>query len=404
MVVAHVYEAAPPKKRASAVKYARKRFEENMSRPLYELGMNLSEASYGNVQANARLKESVATPDFPNLFNQLTAYGMLGQYAELPSTWPAYADRVTVSDFRAQRLMEWDDDWSQMPEQNGGFPRNSHALARIPELTEYPTFSLTEAERSYYVAKYGARFPFSFEVFRNDEFQIIQDLPSRMALRANQTEDIAATSVLASPTGPAAPFFNTDQDFGPHVPPGNYVPGNPELSIDAIRTAIENITMRRVNGRMVTVQHFALVVPPSLEFRARELTTDSQFLTVEPRGDGEVRYNTTNVVAGRFTVVVNQFLPLVDQSDNSVNTWYLVPMGGTDGTRRAIVMAFLTGEEVPDLRVNSDTGSAIGGGAIDPMRGSFSHDDVQFRVRHILGATGLDNAPVAVSLGTNEDS
>lgn len=404
MTLAHVYEAAPPKHRANAVKRARANFEKQMTKPLYDLGMNLSEAAQGDIRANARLKESVATPDFPLLFNQLTAYGMLGQYAELPSTWPSFASRVTVNDFRAQRLLEWDDDWSQMPEQNGGFPRNSHALARIPELTEYPTFTLTEAERSYYVAKYGARFPFSFEVFRNDEFQVIQDLPGRMALRANQTEDVAATSVLATPDGPAAPYFNTTQDFGPHVAPGNYVPGNPELSIDALRTAIEHITMRRVNGRMVTVQRFALVVPPSLEFRARELTTDAQFMTVEPRGEGEVRYNTPNVVAGRFTVVVNQFLPLIDQSDNAATTWYLVPMGGTDGARRAIVMAFLTGEETPDLRVNSDTGSAIGGGAIDPMRGSFSHDDVQFRVRHVLGAVGLENAPSAVSLGTNDDS
>lgn len=402
--MAKVYEAAVPPFRKQAVARRRTRFEQRMPKRVHDLGVQLVEASQGNYRAAALLKESVATQDFPNLFNQLTTYGMLGQYAELPSVWPSFASRVTVNDFRAQRLLEWDDDWSQMPQQNGGHPRNTRALARIPELTEYPTFALTEAERAYFVAKYGARFPFSFEVFKNDEFQVIADLPSRMALRANQTEDVAATSVLATPTGPNPDYFDTTTDFGPHVPAGNYVPGNPELSIDGIRTAIENITMRRVNGRMVTVQQFALVVPPALEFRARELTTDTQFLDVEPRGDGERRFTVPNVVAGRFTVVVNQFLPLIDTSDTAASTWYLVPMGGTDGTRRAIVMAFMAGEETPDLRVSSDTGNQIGGGPVDPLEGSFTHDDVQYRVRHILGAVGLENAPSAVSLGTGTES
>lgn len=400
----HIYEAAPPQFRRNAVQRRRKAYERNMPRKVYNLGVQLTEAFQGNLRAQALLKESVSTQDFPTLFNALTTYGMLGQYQELPSVWPSFASRVTVNDFRAQRLLEWDDDWSQMPQQNGGFPRNSHALARIPELSEYPTFTLTEAERSYFVAKYGARFPFSFEVFQNDEFQVIADLPGRMALRANQTEDVAATSVLATPEGPNPDFFDTTTDFGPHVDPGNYVPGNPELSIEGIRDAIENITMRRVNGRMVTVQQFALVVPPSLEFTARELTTATEFLDVEPRGDGERRFPTPNVVAGRFTVVVNQFLPLIDTSDNAATTWYLVPMGGTDGTRRAIVMAFMAGQETPDLRVSADTGQAIGGGDIASTEGSFSHDDVQYRVRHILGAVGLENAPVAVSLGNGEAS
>lgn len=397
-----VYEAKPPPKRKEQVGRKRRAFERKMPKRVYDFGIQLHEAMNGNPRAVALVREAVATPDFPTLFNQLTDYGMLGQYAELPSVWPSFASRVTVPDFRPQRLLEWDDDWSQMPQQNGGHGRNNRGLARIPELTEYPTFTLREAEQSFGTGKHGARFPFSFEAFRNDEFQVISDLPGKMAQRANETEDVAATSVLATETGPNPDFFDQTTDFGDLVTQdGTYVPGNPSLSIDGLRTAIDELTKRRVDGRMVTVQQWALVVPPSLEITARELTTDTRFLEVEPRGDGERRYTVPNVVSDRYQVVVNQYLPLIDQSENAASTWYLVPLNGTDGTRRAIVLAFMAGEETPDLRVSADTGTQIGGGDIDPMRGSFSHDDVQFRVRHIVGGSGLENAGAAVSLGTD---
>lgn len=357
----------------------------------------------GDPFAGAKLKESVATSDFPTLFNRLVDQGMLGQYAALPSVWQAFSSRVSVPDFRQQRLMEWMPNHDQLPEQNGGQPRHPMALPRIPELTEYPTFSLEERAESYGVHKYGERFPFSWEVWKNDEFQVLADLPGEMSRYAIQTEDVLTTQVLAGVDGPNPAYFNTSWDFGPLAPAGNYLPSNAALSVEAVEAAIESITMRRVNGRPVTVQHFALVVPPSLEFTARRIASVAEYtqVNVDPDGNQE-RFVFPNLVSGRFTVVVNPWLPLVDQSETSASTWYLVPSGGSDGTRRAIITAFMAGEESPDLRISNDQGQAIGGGTVDAYRGSFSHDDVQFRVRHVLGAAGVNPAPVLVSLGNNE--
>lgn len=353
--------------------------------------------------AKAKLMEAVSTADFVGIMNQINDQAMLAQYARLPSVWQAFSSRVTVPDFRPQRMRSWFEDLSQLPEQNGGFPRNAMALPRVPELTEYPTFSLQEEREQFGVGKYGKRFPFSWEAFVNDEYQVIQSLPNIMAQTANDTEDILTTMVLAGPTGPQAPFFNTTQDFGPLVPAGNYLEGNPALTIAALEKALENVSMRRVNGRPVTVQSWTLVVPPSLEFTARRIASVAEYTYVEgdpTSPEGQTRMVLPNLVSGRFQVLVNPWLPLVDESETSPTTWYLVPTGGTDGTRQAIVTAFLAGEESPDLRISGLQGNAIGGGAIDPYRGSFSHDDVQYRVRHILGAMGLNNAPVVVSLGT----
>lgn len=370
----------------------------------------LQDAMDGDLVAGARLKEAVATGDFPLLFNQLLDQGMLAQYAGLPSVWPQYSSRITVNDFRPQRLMQWYRDQQMAPEQNGGQPTGQLALPRVPELSEYPTFTLKAEEQSYGIAKYGERFPFSFEVFRNDEFQVIRDLPGVMARTAADTEDVVSTQVLAAPTGPNPDFFDTTTDFGPLVPPGNYVANNPPLSVESLQAAIEQIGNRRLNDNPVTVPNFTLVVPPALEFTARRIAAVSQieqivggFDPTTNRTDNvQQRVVFPNLVAGRFSVTVNPWLPLVDASATSATTWYLVPSGGTDGTRRAIVTVFLAGEETPDLRINNDTGNAITGGQVDPFRGSFSHDDVQFRVRHIIGAAGLNKAPVAVSKGNDE--
>lgn len=361
----------------------------------------------GDPMAGAKLKEAVATSDFPVLFNRLVDQGMLAQYAALPSVWQAFSSRVTVPDFRQQRLMEWMPTHDQLPEQSGGQPRHPLALPRVPELTEYPTFSLEERAEQYGVAKYGERFPFSWEVWKNDEFQVLQDLPGEMSRYAIQTEDVLTTQVLAGADGPNPAFFNTSWDFGPLAAQsgnsGNLLTSNAPLSVEAVEEAIEAISMRRVNGRPVTVQQFALVVPPSLEFTARRIASVAEYTRVNVDADGnQERFVFPNLVSGRFTVVVNPWLPLVDTSDTSATTWYLVPSGGSDGTRRAIITAFMAGEESPDLRISNDQGQAIGGGAVDPYRGSFSHDDVQFRVRHVLGTAGVNPAPVIVSNGTGE--
>jgi hypothetical protein len=290
--------------------------------------------------------------------------------------------------------------------QNGGAARHAYALPRVPELTEYPTFSLEARGEEWGLAKYGARFPFSFEAFINDEFQVIQDMPGEMAAMGRDTEDVLTTGVLATSTGPNPDYFNASWDFGPLAAMGNIMEGNPALSVEALELAMQEIGLRRLNDRPVVVPSWVLVVPPSMEITANEIAAiaNQEIVQGDPTTGRQVRFTRTNQARGRFTVQVNQWLPLIDTSANSATTWYLVPSGGTTGTRRAIVTSFLAGHEAPELRINNDTGSNIGGGDISPFEGSFSHDDVQYRVRHFVGAAGLDPSPSMVSNGTGLDS
>lgn len=365
------------------------------------------EAEIGSPVAMGRLREAVSSGDFPLLFQSISQASMLGQYAELPQQWPTFSVRTTVPDFRPARMVRWDTvaGQSASTDYNGGAERHVRALPRIPELTEYPTFNLTTEGTDYFVNKYGARFPFSWEAFMNDELRVLSQLPTEMARWARDTEDVLTTGVLATSTGPNPDFFNSTEDFGSNAPTGNYVDGNPALTLDALEHAINQIGMRQVAGRQVRVQNFVLLVPPSLALTAQEIAQGTTYLKVRQLPDGtEMRQNVSSPVAGRFTVVESPWLPLIDSSPNAATTWYLVPAGGQTDRGPAIVTAFLRGHETPEVRVMGDTGRALGGGDISAFEGSFSHDDIQYRVRSIIGAAGIDASAVAVSLGTGVDN
>ncbi|AXH66190.1 major capsid protein [Streptomyces phage Satis] len=365
------------------------------------------EAEFGSPVAMGRLREAVSSGDFPLLFQSISQASMLGQYADLPQQWPTFSVRTTVPDFRPARMVRWDTvaGQQQTTDYNGGAERHVRALPRIPELTEYPTFNLTTEGTDYFVNKYGARFPFSWEAFMNDELRVLQQLPTEMARWARDTEDVLTTGVLATSTGPNPDFFNTTEDFGGQAPAGNYVPGNPPLTLDALEHAINYIGMRQVAGRQVRVQNYVLLVPPSLALTAQEISQSTTYMRVRQLPDGtEMRQNVSSPIAGRFTVVESSWLPLIDSSANSATTWYLVPAGGQTDRGPAIVTAFLRGHETPEVRVMGDTGRALGGGEINAFEGSFSHDDIQYRVRSIIGAAGIDASAVAVSLGTGQEA
>lgn len=373
-----------------------------MKRPM-ELLRIIREAGTGTHMAMGRLREAVSSGDFPLLFQSISQASMLGQYAELPQQWPTFSMRTTVPDFRPARMVRWDAGLDQLPDYNGGADRHVRALPRIAELTEYPTFNLTTEGSDYFVNKYGARFPFSWEAFMNDELRILQQLPNEMARWARDTEDVLTTGVVATADGPNPDFFNTVQNFGTQVGTGNYVKDNPPLSLRSLEQAIQEIGMRQVAGRQVQVQNFVLLVPPALALTAHSIAQSTTYVHVQRLAtDEEIRTNVASPIAGRFSVVESPWLPLIDRSATSATTWYLLPAGGNTDRGPAIVTSFLRGHESPEVRVMGDTGRAIGGGDISAFEGSFSHDDIQYRVRSIIGAAGIDNSAVAVSRGNGE--
>ena len=326
----------------------------------------------GDRRAMLSLQESMTRSDFQNIFGDVLDRELLTQYEQIDPVWPSFARRSTVRDFKAKKYIDL----------LGGRAE----LALVPERTEYPARALSDKPYELQVAKYGARLSVTFEMMVNDELDALRDAPQRMAQSARDTEDLTATRLLVEATGPDSDFFSSAN--------GNQLAGNPTLTTDNLSDALTAISTRRdSDGRPIMVRTAILMVPPALEVAANmiinaqeiRITTGSQQITVG------------NWLRGRVRVLVNPWLPIVDESATADTTWYVLPDPNTP--RPAVVLGFLRGYEQPDLRVKNDQGTRVGGGAIRPEDGSFDIDDIQYRVRHILGGTTLEPIATASSTG-----
>ena len=333
---------------------------------LFDRAMN------GGLRARADVMESFTTSDFPVLLGQAYNRKLLAEYQAIAPVWQQYATRTTVPNFKQQKLVQI----------LGG----KRGLSKVAEATEYPHSDLGEAEFDFSVVKYGDRFGLSWEMFVNDELGAFRNLDQRLATEARETEGITAAGALlnANRTGLNTQFFRAANGNAPESEP---------LSRAALKEALQGIAQKKnSNGQTLIAPRMKLVVPPTLEFEAKEIVNAEK---VETRV-GDVTTTASNALAGAVDVVVDPNL-LINTGANAATTWFLLPAPNT--ARPAVVAAFLAGHESPDLRVKADTGTRAGGGSIAPEQGSFDDDTVQYRARHVFGAAAVDPTFTFASTG-----
>lgn len=343
------------------------------------------------------VEESHSTSDFPAVLRSITEVSFMDQYSQIESVYPQYTRQYNVNNLRPQAFYSLAQDISNLPDTNGGDPTTLTApggLVRIPELTEFPTISFVASDTSFGVAKYGARVNFSFEMLLNDEWGVLETLPTELAQLARNQEDIVATEVLAGAAGPNSTFFNNTNGNLYNTTNG-FASNNPVLSVDAVVNGVSRIRSRTFNGNPVVVNKFILMVPPALEAQARRLLGVSSFQITDPVNGV---YDIPNPISD-IGLVVNPWLPVIDKSANVNKTWYLLPAGSA-GVRPAVVFSKIRGRETPELRISAATGEYLGGGSVPGREGSFLNDDIEFRVRHFVGAAGIAFETAVVSNGT----
>lgn len=358
-----------------------------MSREVMEKALNaymlFENAANGSYLAKHRLAEAITTSDFPLMFGAALDTKLLAAYRAIDPVWSQFAARDTVPDFRAST-------WIDLLGGQG-------ALAQVDEGAPYPRAKVTEGSGSYSVAKYGRTIGITWEMYINDRLSAFRSLPDRLAVAAREMEDRIATAQLAVAAGPNPALFGATKVVGPAgATSTNLLAGNPALTEASLEAALLAISTRRdYDNRPVVLNGAVLVVPPALQTKAERIVGATEVRETV----GSQLIVRTNPLAGRVKVVVNPWLSVIDVSANTATTWYVLPEPAANG-RPAVVLGFLAGHEVPDLRVKNDQGTRIGGGAIAPEEGNFEFDTVDYRVRHVLGGGPVDANQVAVSNGS----
>lgn len=357
-----------------------------IKKSITEAAKVLGEAINGDYRARGALKqlvteghvsglsEALTSADLNSAFTSSISQKLVSQYADAERVWTKIAKRNTLEDFKPSYFREFDWDKGLQVDEANGVAVTPGSLARVPELAQYPTFKFSTSENQIQTYKHGARIPFSWEMVINDEWGFIQSIPGNMLRLALNTEESEAFRTFVSATGPITAVFGTvDTD---------------KLTLASLKAAKTQVRSRKVNGRSVRVPRFALVVPPALEDTARDLLAIRELEVTDANGT----YKTTTANSD-IELVVADILTDIDVSANVDTTWYLLPAGGTDGTRDSILVNFLRNHESPEFRVSGATGLYLGGGAVPGTEGSLLNDDIEYRVRHVVaGGTHYTDA------------
>lgn len=334
-----------------------------------------------------QLQEVLTTSDFPILFGDVLDRRLLAQYQNANTSWQLYAQRGTVPDFRASRIIAIDG--LQTP--------FNVAANKQPEQTEVQ-YDNNVAETGYttFVEVYSKAYALSWRLFVNRALNFITRFPQLLANGARRTEEKFVTSLFVGSAGPNSTFFSNGNKNLINTTNGA-ASNNPALSIQGLRDAF-NVMYRQVDsgGDPIAVDGVTLVVPPLLQLTAQEILQASLMEIVPPTSAIGTRYQTPNW-ASKIKLAVNWYLPIVDATANKHTTWYM--FADPEVGRPAMEVTFLEGYENPSFWQKAPNTMRLGG-AVDPMMGDFFDMSQHYKAMHILGGTLLDPKSAVVSNGS----
>ena len=143
-----------------------------------------------------------------------------------------------------------------------------------------------------------------------------------------------------------------------------------------------------VNGEPILARGVHLVVPPALEYTAREILTSSMQMWTQVAAGGAAPYPMTNVIPQMgLKLHVDPYIPIIDTSGDQATTWYLFadPSQGA-----AMEFGYLRGHETPEICMRDSNKVSTAGAPIGPFAGDFATDNIFYRVRQVMGSVQLD--------------
>lgn len=341
----------------------------------------VNEINDGNGVAAALFREAMLHTDLPLAFNQSSNAALIPQYAQAEPVHKSFTREVTLKDLTEQAYVEVWPTLENLPQYEGGKKRIPGKAPLIQPNAEYPAISLDENNASMKLDKYGLRLPLTMEMIINDQLSILSNYPEALAVFLRQLEDIVVAEALIEP----------DRDGALASIPR--VTGNPELSIDSLDAAKQQLAETKVNGNRINVQQVTLLVPRTLESRAKQLVSIQYYDTTI---DGKTFKNVANPVFGTKVQVFDALLDVNTGSKASL-TWFLLANDGQTAGRPSLAAAHLRGYLTPQTFISSPNALTPAGGLANWKDGSFLNDSIEFKARHFFGSKLILDEGVLVS-------
>lgn len=331
-------------------------------------------AKRGSYLAEAQLKESMMTGV---LANSVAHFMNVITIPQLPDDKDRPVAKLatfrTVTDFRPVVL------YSLYGKLEGPGLDADGSLSPVPHGSPYPEVTIKGKESAFAkLGKLGARINWDFEDFINDTVGVLDSIPALLRQAALDTEWNEVGEAIASGGVAMA---------GVTLPDGTIVPPNAPANAEAIMGAIQELALRKVNGRKIgTLSGYNVVVPvgskAGVEHTIRMALGITAMLPALTAG-GPVTVGPDNSILRSIEVI---------EHDKMTGTnWALVPKPGAYGGGRPLLDVLrLRGYEQPQLRVKNDGGDGF----------SFDSDTAAMRIRLVTGAARWEDEPIVKSNGT----
>lgn len=307
------------------------------------------------------LRESGSTSDFPNILGNLMSRSLISWAQTVPDAWRSYTATSNLADFRPQnRLVGYE----------------AEDLLAVGEEGVFQDSKLADAAYTIQLDTYGRAFSINRNVIINDDLGYIKQQPKRFGRAAARSIAKFVAQTLLEGNGNT---FDGNALFSTaHL--NNATGAGSALSPANLQTAITGMQNQTVLGVFHSVSPRWLVIPPQLQWTARQILNSAVVLaaggdattgaTVQTIGNLNALQGALGIVVDPFLTDANQYYVLADPSD--------VPV---------IDVAFLNGKQTPDLLVEKPTFSNVAGGD-DPYE--FEVDLFRYKVRYDYGgATSL---------------
>lgn len=342
----------------------------------------------------ARRGEAIHTTgdDFVHAFAQLTALEVTNRYEARERSWTDAIETETVSSFDtpiSYSIQPVTEGFAR-PQSEPGKP--DHVPPLIPEGSPYPHFRFKgERNAKGNVAKRGGRYDMTFEEIIRDVATLVPLIPNLITDALLDAEEYDAWAGLIA-------FVNIPEN---HLVAGTtfigqQVTADSALSPAALDLALFQAQNRRINGKVVNVTSYNLIVPRGTARQANQIVNGLVF-TGQTQQTGLV----INQFASNGYNPLNQIANVIETDYLTGPQWMLIPAkGAVRGQDKFYALGQLAGHIGPELRVENLTGSYLGGGDVSPFEGDFETDSAAFRGRIIEGPLGWNPEYAVISDGT----
>ncbi len=324
------------------------------------------------------ITEAMTTSDFANLFGDAVARDLLSHYkAVQPNMERILRKRPGIHDLtRTIKTFR-----------KGGFV--TMRMQKVAEKAEYLAAEYDVEQTTYKLAKYGKQVDFAWEAFLADDLGLFSQLGQDLATASVNTRQHHITSLFFTAAGPTAAVF------------GNAAASTAALTIGNLETAVQEMRAFRhpdTNEPIMNAPKF-LVVPPGLEFTARQILTSANKMWLRA-GDADVGplpFPTTNVIGSiGLELIVNDWQPFIDTT-TPLTAWSLY----SDPAQIAVgEFATMAGHEGPQIWLKSADAVQLGGGEVSPFSGDFKTDNVFYRIRDVFQGKAVETRAAWASTGT----